>query len=87
MDVGFIFGSSVSIWDMDENEKVKIGIKMCRDLSIVPIYGPCGMENCIMVLIKFVNEECEQWKLFCLVPSARYCGSAVGIEVFWFCKC
>jgi len=30
MDVGFIFGSSVSIWDMDENEKVKIGIKMCE---------------------------------------------------------
>jgi hypothetical protein len=40
-----------------------------------------------MVLIKVVNEECEQWKLFCLVPSARYCGLVIGIEVFWPCKC
>jgi hypothetical protein len=25
------FGSSVHIWDMDKNEKVKIGIETCRD--------------------------------------------------------
>jgi hypothetical protein len=44
MDVGFSFGSFVSIWDMDKNEKVKICIEMCRYPSIVSIYGPCGME-------------------------------------------
>jgi hypothetical protein len=64
MDVGFIFRSSISIWDTDENEKVKIGIKMCRDPLVVPIYGCCGMENCILVLTKVVNEECEQQKYF-----------------------
>jgi hypothetical protein len=47
MDEGFIFGSCVSIWDTDENEKVRIGIGMCKDSLIVPIYGPHGMENCI----------------------------------------
>ncbi len=44
---------------MNENEKVKIGIKMCRDPSVVPIYGPCGVENCRVVLIEFVNEDYE----------------------------
>jgi hypothetical protein len=33
--------------------------------------------------MEVVNEDCEQWKLFCLVPSVRYCGLAVGIKVFW----
>ncbi len=41
------------------------------------------MDNCIMVLIEVMNEDCEQQKLFCLVPSVRYCKSIVGIMVFW----
>jgi hypothetical protein len=45
MDNRFIFGSSVSIWDTCKIERVKIGIGTCRDTSIVPIYGPCGMET------------------------------------------
>ncbi len=52
-------------------------------MSIVPIYGPCGVENCIMVLIEDVNEDCEHCKLLCLVPSVRYYESMVGIKVFW----
>jgi hypothetical protein len=60
MDEGFIFGSSISIWDVDENERVKIGIGFCRDSSIVPIYEPCGVENCIVVLMESMNEDCEQ---------------------------
>jgi hypothetical protein len=81
-----MFGNFVSIWDTHENERVKIGIKTCRDLSIVPIHGPCGMENCIIVLIEIVNENCEQRKLLYPIPSARYFGSIIRMEVFWPCK-
>jgi hypothetical protein len=28
---------------------------MCKDLLVVPIYGPCGVENCIVVWIEVVN--------------------------------
>jgi hypothetical protein len=86
MDEGFIFGSSINIWDVDENERVRIGIGTCKNPLVVLIYGPCGMENCIVVLIEVMNEDCEQWKLFCLVPSVRYYGSTIGVEVFWPCK-
>jgi hypothetical protein len=72
--------------DIDKNERVKIGIGTCRNLSIILIYGPCGMENYIVVLIKAVNEAYEQRKLFCPIPSVRYCGSMVGMEIFWPCK-
>jgi hypothetical protein len=60
MDEGFIFGSSHTIWDVDENERVNIGIGTCRDLLVVPIYGPYGVDNCIVVLIEVMNEDCEQ---------------------------
>jgi len=59
MDEGFMLGSSISIWDMDKNERVKIGIKTCRDPLVIPVYGPCGVENCIVVLIEFVNDDYE----------------------------
>ncbi len=59
MDEGFIFGSSVSIWDTDENERVRINIGTCTNLSIILIYGPYGVKNCIVVLIEVVNEDCE----------------------------
>lgn len=32
-----MLGSSISIQDVDENERVKIGIGMCKDQSIVPM--------------------------------------------------
>jgi len=83
---GFMFSNSVSIWDARKNERVKIGVGMCKDLSIVLIYGPCGVDSCIMVLIGIVHEDCEQWKLFYIVPTARYCGSTIVMEVFWPCK-
>jgi hypothetical protein len=86
MDEGFIFGSSINIWDANENEKVKINIKMCTNLLVVHIYGPYGVENYIMVLMESMNEDCEQRKLFCPIPSVRYYTSAVGIEDFWPCK-
>jgi len=59
MEEGFMFGSSISIWDVNENEMVKIGIEMCRDPLVVPIYGPCGVENYRVVLIEFVNDDYE----------------------------
>jgi hypothetical protein len=34
MDEGFIFGSYVSIWDMDKNERVRINIGTCTN----PLY-------------------------------------------------
>jgi hypothetical protein len=46
MDEGFIFGSCVNIWDANKNERVKIGIEMCKDSLVVPIYGLCGRDNC-----------------------------------------
>jgi len=61
---------------------VKIGIKMCKDLLGVPIYGPREWKNCIMVLIEAVNEDYEQHKLFYLVPSTKYYELTVGIKVF-----
>ncbi len=65
---------------------MKIGIETWRDLSIVPIHGPCGVENFIMVLIEIVNEDCEQWKLLYPILSVRYFRSIIGMEVFWPCK-
>jgi hypothetical protein len=59
MDEGLIFCSFVNFWDM--NERVRIGIGTCRNLSIVLIYGPCGLEKCTIVLIEAVNENYEQW--------------------------
>jgi hypothetical protein len=50
---------------------------MCKDSSIVPIDGPCGMEKCIMVLIEAMNEDYEQWKLLYLVPNAKYYKSTI----------
>jgi hypothetical protein len=82
MDEKHIFGSYVIIWDTDDNEKVKIGIGICRNLSDVLIYEPCGMENCIVVLIEAMNEDCEQQKLLYLVSSVRYYESAMGVKVF-----
>ncbi len=55
----------------------------CRNPLIVPIYGPYGMDNCIMVSIEVMNEDYEQHNLFFLVPSVRSCRSTVGIMVFW----
>jgi hypothetical protein len=38
-----MFGNFVSIWDAHENESlVKNGIKMCKCLLVVPIYGLGG---------------------------------------------
>jgi len=37
MDDGFIFGSYISLWDVDENERVTIGIGMCRDQLVVDL--------------------------------------------------
>jgi hypothetical protein len=67
MDEGFIFRSSITIWDANNSEKVKIGFETYKDLLIVPLYGPCGVKNSIVVLIEALNEKCEQWKLFCLI--------------------
>jgi hypothetical protein len=41
------------------------------------------VENYIVVLIKAMNEDYEQQKLFCPIPSVRCCRSMVGMEVFW----
>jgi hypothetical protein len=61
---GFVFDSSVSIWDTHKNERVRIGVRTCRDLLIVLRYGPCGVENCIMVLIETVHEGYEDRSYF-----------------------
>jgi hypothetical protein len=84
MNDKFIFGNSVNIWHPNENEKVRIGIGTCNNLLVIPIYGPCGVGNCIVVLIEI--ENCEHRKLFYLIPSVRYYGLVVGIKVCWPCK-
>jgi hypothetical protein len=59
MDEGFIFSSSISIWDMDKHETVRIGIRTCRDPLVIPIDGPYKVENCIVVLIEAMNDDYE----------------------------
>jgi hypothetical protein len=59
MDKGFIFGSFVNILDANENERVKIGIRTCKDPLIVLVYGPYGVEICKVVLIEAMNEDYE----------------------------
>jgi hypothetical protein len=71
MDEALIFGSFVSLWDTDENERVRIGIGTCRDLSMFFIYGFSGLGKCTTILIEAVNEDYEQWKLFYLVVSVK----------------
>jgi hypothetical protein len=83
---GFMFGSSISIWDAHKNETVRIGIRTCWDSSIISICWPCGVENCIMVLIEIVHEDYGQWKLFCPIRIAKYYELAIGMEIFWPCK-
>jgi len=83
MDEGFIFGNFVSIWNTYENERVMISIGTCTNPSVVYIYEPYGVENRIMVLTEVVNEDCEQWKLWCPIPNVKYYESIVGIDVFW----
>jgi hypothetical protein len=39
--------------------KDKIFSTACRDSLVVPIYGPCGVENYIVVIIEAMNEDCE----------------------------
>jgi hypothetical protein len=71
MDEGYIFGSLVSIWDANDNERVKINIETCNNPLVVPIYGPYEMENCLMVLIEVANEDYEWQKLLCRVLSTK----------------
>jgi hypothetical protein len=79
---GFMFSSSINIWDFRENERVKIGIGWCRNPSFVSIYCSCGVENFLVVLIEIMHKAFEEWKLFCPTPKARYCKSTIGNEVF-----
>jgi hypothetical protein len=46
MDKRFIFSSLVNIWDANKNERVKIGIRTCKDPLVVLVCGPYGVENC-----------------------------------------
>jgi hypothetical protein len=57
---GFMFGSSINVWDFCENEQVKIGIGTCKNSSLVLIYGSCGVENCLVVSIEIVHEAFEE---------------------------
>lgn len=54
-----MFGSFVNIWDANNNERMKIDIRTCKDPLVVLIYGPYGVENCKVVLIEATNEDYE----------------------------
>jgi hypothetical protein len=54
----------ISIWDLHEIEKVKIGFGTCRDRSLIPIYVALGEEACIVVLIEGVFDAFEECKIF-----------------------
>ncbi len=66
--------------------KDKIFSNPCTYSLVVSIYGPCGVDNCIMVIIEAMNEDCEQQKLFYPIPNVKYCISTMGLKVFWPCK-
>ncbi len=84
---GFMFGSFVSIWDAHENESpMKNGIKTCRYLLIVPMYGPCGFTTAIL---GFSNQEFwskkvdlwgQKWPLIILAKLILTCRVWLG----WF---
>jgi hypothetical protein len=38
------------------------------------------------IALEAENEDCEQQKLLCPIPSVRYYESKVGIEAFWAYK-
>ncbi len=62
---------------------MKIGIGTCKDSSLVPIYGPCGVDNYLVVSITIVHGAFKDRKLFCPTPTTRYCGWNGG---FWALK-
>jgi peptidyl-tRNA hydrolase len=70
-------GNNVSIWDLRENEKVKIGIGTCRDPSLVPIYVVLGVETYTMALIEAMFEAFEEHKPFILALVAKYFKSTI----------
>ncbi len=49
----------VSIWDVNDNYRVQIGVGQFKDPSLVSIYEASGVENCIVVTIVFVVEVFE----------------------------
>jgi hypothetical protein len=44
-------GDITSIWDLNKDGRVRIGVGQCKDQSLVSIYGISGVENCIVVTI------------------------------------
>jgi hypothetical protein len=56
MPGGFKFSDNVGIWDLCEDEKIKIEIKTCRDPSLVLIYGLFRDKNYIVVLFVVMFE-------------------------------
>jgi hypothetical protein len=79
MAEGFMFGSFVNIWDSCKNEWLKIRIGTSRDPTLVLIYGPCKVENCMVVSSETMHEAFEEQKLFCPTPIAIYYGLTVGM--------
>lgn len=53
-------GDNVTIGDSNEDEKVHVGIRLCKDLLLVPINGSKGMENFIVVFVILVFKAYEQ---------------------------
>ncbi len=75
-------GGIVSIWDLSEDGRVRIGVGQCKDPSLVPIYGVNGVENYKVITIIFVVEAFEQCRLFCLTSIAWYYESLMGNDCF-----
>jgi hypothetical protein len=40
------------------------------------------VDNCLVVPIETMHEAFKEQKLFCPTPTAKYCRSMVGMEVF-----
>ncbi len=52
-------GDNVIIQDSNKDEKVHVGIGLCKDLSLVPIHDYERMENSIVVFVILVFEVYE----------------------------
>jgi hypothetical protein len=51
------FGEIVVIWDSNKHGKVQIGIGKYKDPPLVSIFDVGGVENYIVIYIKFVFEH------------------------------
>jgi hypothetical protein len=52
-------GDTISIYDLSKDDRFQIGVKECKDPSLVLIYNANGVENYVIVTIISMVEVFE----------------------------